>query len=316
MAKAVFVRAALASCVTAVLAACGGATQSQPSVSSQSASVAQSDAGSEASSVTTMNQPDWGAPETKGIRPGNNIATNGAGCTTSFIFTDNKGRYFVSTAAHCIVPGAATSIDGCIAEYSDLSATVSVMDLYDPSNSIAEDSVELPAYYSSWHAMQDLEESSPATCNGNDFALLEVPAEHVDLLHPASLHFRAPTGMPSTQEDFQPAGAMIWGYGASTLKQGILEIHPKQGFVLQMANEGWSYTVYLGTPGIPGDSGGHIMTDDGRALGIASTLALAPFALSNNYTNISKAVEYAEGYLDHDLEIVTWDDFNPTLLPQ
>ncbi len=257
----------------------------------------------------------WGDPESKGIRPGNNITTAGASCTTSFIFTDNNGRYFVSTAAHCIVPTESTSSNGCTAEYTDLSSTVSEMDLYDPSGSIAPDSVSLPAYYTSWHAMQDLGENSATACDGNDFALLEVPAEHLGLLHPASLHFRAPTGMPSTSEPVQPAGAMIWGYGASTLKLGLSPVHPKQGFVVQMANDNWSYTVYLATPGIPGDSGGHIMTDDGRALGVASTLALAPLALSNNYTNIAKAVEYAEGYLGHDLDIVTWDDFNASLLP-
>lgn len=266
-------------------------------------------------STTASSSTNWGDPESKGIRPGNNITTSGASCTTSFIFTDNQGRYFVSTAAHCIVPGESTSVDGCSATYTDLSATVSQMDIYDPSNSIPESSVDLPAYYSSWHAMQDFNESSSAACNGNDFALLEVPAEHLDLLHPASLHFRAPTGIPSTAEDLQPAGAMIWGYGASTLKLGVSPLHPKAGFVLQTANEGWSYTVYLATPGIPGDSGGHIITDDGRALGVASTLALAPFALSNNYTNISKAIEYAERYLGHDLDIVTWDDFNASLLP-
>ena len=266
-------------------------------------------------STQTTASTDWGDPESKGIRPGNNITTNGASCTTSFIFTDNNGRYFVSTAAHCIVPGESTSVDGCSATYTDLSSTVSQMDVYDPSGSIAPDTVALPAYYSSWHAMQDFNESSAAACNGNDFALLEVPAEHIDLLHPASLHFRAPTGIPATSEALQPAGAMIWGYGASTLKLGVSPLHPKAGFVLQTANDGWSYTVYLATPGIPGDSGGHIMTDDGRALGVASTLALAPFALSNNYTNISKAIEYAERYLGHDLDIVTWDDFNASLLP-
>lgn len=284
-------------------------------VSAQSAQAGLLDAllGAPASQATATSA--WGDPETKGIRPGNNITTNGASCTTSFIFTDNNGRYFVSTAAHCIVPTEQTSANGCTADYSDLSATVSQMDLYDPSGSIAMDTVSLPAYYTSWHAMQDQNETSDAACNGNDFALLEVPAEHVGLLHPASLHFRAPTGMPSASDDVQPSGAMIWGFGASTLKLGITPLHPKQGFVVQMANDDWSYTVYLATPGIPGDSGGHIMTDDGQALGVASTLALAPLALSNNYTNIAKAVEYAEQYLGHDLDIVTWDDFNPTLLP-
>jgi hypothetical protein len=157
--------------------------------------------------------------------------------------------------------------------------------------------------------MSRIKEKDSNTCAGNDFALLEINATEFALAHPASLHFRAPTGLatsPTTD---------IWGFGASSLKGGVQQLHPKQGRHLGMAYDGWKHHVYLVTPGIPGDSGGHILTSDGQALGIASTVAIAPVTGSNHYTDIAKSLEYMREHEGWAPEIVTWDDFHASLAP-
>ena len=41
---------------------------------------------------------------------------------------------------------------------------------------------------------------------------------------------------------------------------------------------GWSRTVYTVTPGIPGDSGSGFLNASGQAIGVLSTVAIAPYA--------------------------------------
>ena len=47
------------------------------------------------------------------------------------------------------------------------------------------------------------------------------------------------------------------------------------------------------TPGIPGDSGSAFVNDEGQALGILSTLALAPLAGSNGVSDLAKSLDDA-----------------------
>ncbi len=46
------------------------------------------------------------------------------------------------------------------------------------------------------------------------------------------------------------------------------------------------------SPGIPGDSGSGFMNDSGQAIGILSTLQLAPAAGSNGVGDIGKEIAY------------------------
>lgn len=47
------------------------------------------------------------------------------------------------------------------------------------------------------------------------------------------------------------------------------------------------------TPGIPGDSGSAFLDREGNAIGVLSTLALAPLAGSNNVSDLGLALAYA-----------------------
>ncbi len=248
---------------------------------------------------TNTTEPDWGSPTGKGIRPGINMAFEGAGCTTSFLFQQDWTHYYLATAAHCVAAGSSEQTDGCNAPLADKNRAR--LDLDNGGTAAAT------IIYSSWATMQRIGETDPATCAGNDFALLKIDEEDLPHVHPASLHFQAPTGLATAPT------STIYGYGASTLKAGIEEIHPKQGQHLGMANGGWSHHVYLATPGIPGDSGGHIMTSDGKALGVASTIILSPTPASNHYTDIAKAIAYMQDHEGWAPELVTWNNWDPSL---
>jgi S1-C subfamily serine protease len=51
--------------------------------------------------------------------------------------------------------------------------------------------------------------------------------------------------------------------------------------------------VYTATPGIPGDSGSAFLNADGKALGVLSTVAIAPLAGSNGVGDVAKELAYA-----------------------
>ncbi len=77
--------------------------------------------------------------------------------------------------------------------------------------------------------------------------------------------------------------------------------------------------MYTASPGIPGDSGSGYLTQNGEAVGVLSTLNLAPLPVSNGMTNLAKALRYAadHGFADLELEPGT-ETFTPkpaALLP-
>jgi hypothetical protein len=59
------------------------------------------------------------------------------------------------------------------------------------------------------------------------------------------------------------------------------------------ASAGWSSQVYTVTPGIPGDSGSAYMNGVGDALGVLSTVELAPMPASNGVGTLAKELAYA-----------------------
>ena len=87
-------------------------------------------------------------------------------------------------------------------------------------------------------------------------------------------------------------GEEIYSYGNSGLRFGISQLSPKYGTAVQTSGDGWTHTVYTATPGIPGDSGSAYLDGQGRALGVVSTVAIAPLAASNNVTDLSRAMAY------------------------
>jgi hypothetical protein len=50
------------------------------------------------------------------------------------------------------------------------------------------------------------------------------------------------------------------------------------------------------SPGIPGDSGSGFVSADGKAIGVLSTLGLAPLPLSNNIGDLDKELGFAQAH--------------------
>jgi len=142
--------------------------------------------------------------------------------------------------------------------------------------------------YSSWLTMQANGETDPDACAFNDLALIRIDPADVDKVNPSVPGFGGPTSVGA-------AGGLdstVYSYGNSSLRGGVTLLSPKQGFIVQSQGNGWSHNVVTLTPGIPGDSGSGFMNKSGQAIGVLSTLQLAPLAGSNGVGDMAKELAY------------------------
>jgi hypothetical protein len=222
------------------------------------------------------------AAGTNAVHPGVMTYTDGAQCTANFIFRDASATY-IGQAAHCSGTGASTETDGCLADSLPLGTPVEVGGASKPGVLV----------YNSWLAMQAAGEKDPNACAYNDIALVKLDPADAANVDPSVPFWGGPAGVaPST-----PApGSSVYSYGNSSLRAGLSPLSPKQGAVLQNLGGGWSHALYTVTPGIPGDSGSAFLDSQGRALGVLSTLALAPLPASNNVSDLSKMLDYMHSH--------------------
>jgi hypothetical protein len=138
-------------------------------------------------------------------------------------------------------------------------------------------------------------ETDPNTCAYNDLALVKVDPADVSKVNPSVPFWGGPTGLDT---DGTATGDRVWTYGNSSLRAGISLLSPHTGISLgdQAADGGWSHPLYTVTPGIPGDSGSGFMTAGGKAIGVLSTLGLAPLPASNNIGDLAKEIAYASSH--------------------
>jgi hypothetical protein len=136
--------------------------------------------------------------------------------------------------------------------------------------------------------MQAKGETDAETCAFNDFALIELDPADVGSVNPSVPAFGGPTGVGS----WGGAGSTVYTYGNSSLRLGASALSPKQGVVVQNTGGGWSHDVYTFTPGIPGDSGSGFLNASGGAIGVLSTVQLAPLAGSNGVGDLPRELAY------------------------
>jgi hypothetical protein len=232
----------------------------------------------------------WAPADTATIHPGVMMYTEGAQCTANFVYTDGTGAVYVGYAAHCAGTGAATETDGCDSGSLPLGTKVDFVE----GGNLASDGTRVGGgtlVYSSWLAMQKSGEKDPDTCAYNDLGIVKVDAADVSKVNPSIPFWGGPTGMDT---DGTQAGDTVESYGNSSLRGGAEPLSPKQGTSLGDEGNGWSHTVYTVTPGIPGDSGSAFIDDQGRALGVLSTVQLAPLAGANGVGDLAKELAYAQ----------------------
>ena len=108
----------------------------------------------------------------------------------------------------------------------------------------------------------------------------------------------------------------MYSYGNSSLRQGVAVLSPKTGISLGTEGNGWTHPVYTLTPGIPGDSGSAFVNATGQAIGVLSTLSIAPLPASNNVSDIGHMLAYARAHSSFSgLQLVNGTQaFTPSLI--
>jgi Trypsin len=220
----------------------------------------------------------WAPAATAPIHPGVQTFTQGAQCTSNFIFT-NGSTVYIGQAAHCSGTGGNTATDGCTSGTLPVGTQVTVNGASKPGTMV----------YNSWATMQANHETNPDTCAYNDLALVQLDPSDVPNVNPSVPSFGGPTGVAEAPTN---AGATVYTYGNSELRGGVTQLSPKRGTVIQQQGNGWSRDVYTATPGIPGDSGSGFMDANGNAIGVLSTVQLAPLAGSNGVGDLAREIAY------------------------
>jgi hypothetical protein len=223
----------------------------------------------------------WAPAGQATVHPGVQTITEGAQCTSNFVYQDSSNVY-LGQAAHCSGTGAATETDGCDSASLPIGTPVEIDGAGHPGTLV----------YNSWLTMQANGEADADTCAFNDLALIRIDPADVGSVNPSVPGFGGPTGVGS----WGAAGSTVYTYGNSSLRGGVTTLSPKQGVVVQNAPSGWSHDVYTASPGIPGDSGSGFLNATGGAIGVLSTVQLAPLAGSNGVGDLPKELAYAQGH--------------------
>jgi hypothetical protein len=219
----------------------------------------------------------WAPASSATVHPGVQVITEGAQCTANFVYQDASNVY-LGQAAHCSGTGAATDTNGCDSGSLPIGTPVEVTGASRPGTLV----------YNSWLTMQSKGETDADTCAFNDLALIKLDPADVPNTNPSVPGLGGPTGVGA----WGSTGSTVYTYGNSSLRGGVTALSPKQGVVVGATPSGWSHDVYTATPGIPGDSGSGFMNATGGAIGVLSTVQLAPLAGSNGVGNLSQELAY------------------------
>ncbi len=223
----------------------------------------------------------WAPVDQATVHPGVQVFTEGAQCTSNFVYEEGTSVY-LGQAAHCSGTGGQTETDGCTSGSLPIGTPVKVTGASKPGTLV----------YNSWLTMQANGETDANTCAYNDLALIRIDPADVGKVNPSIPGFGGPTGVGPAGG----TGSTVYSYGNSELRGGVTKLSPKQGVVLENEGNGWSHNVATLTPGIPGDSGSGFLNASGEAIGILSTLQLAPLPGSNGVGDLGKELVYMRAH--------------------
>src|SRR4030088_1405211 len=239
----------------------------------------------------------WAPASTATIHPGVMTFTGGSSflggagqCTANFVYTDASGGVYLGQAAHCSSKGSSSETNGCKSRSLPLGTPIYSGELV---NGVIQKGTKIGTLaYNSWLAMQRAHERNANTCAFNDLALIRILSTQTDKVNPTVPFWGGPDGLAP---GVSAQGERVFTYGNSVLRGGVSALSPKTGVSLGdlEGTAGWSQAVYTVTPGIPGDSGSGFMDANGNALGVLSTVELAPVAASNGVGTLAKELAYA-----------------------
>jgi len=246
--------------------------------------------------------PTWAPAATAAIHPGVQTVTAGGQCTANFVFYDASNTVYIGQAAHCSGTGGATETNGCDSGSLPLGTPVQVGGASQPGTMV----------YNSWLAMQAAGETNPDTCAFNDLALIRLNPADFGKVNPSIPFWGGPSGIDTNGT---AAGENVYSYGNSSLRGGVTQLSPKQGVSLGDDGNGWSHNVYTATPGIPGDSGSAFLNSAGAALGVLSTVQIAPVAGSNGVGDVSREINYMSSHSSLGAQLANGTQpFNPNIV--
>lgn len=211
-------------------------------------------------------------------------------CTANFVYTDAAGGVYLGQAAHCSSTGSSSETNGCRSRSLPLRTAIYSGEL--TNGAVQNGTLIGTLAYNSWIAMKNRHERNRNTCAFNDLALIRIDSAQVGNVNPTVPFWGGPDGLaPGVAK----TGEGVFSYGNSILRGGVVALSPKTGISLGEAERsgGWSQAVYTLTSGIPGDSGSGFLDAAGNALGVLSTIELAPMAASNGVGALAKELAYA-----------------------
>ncbi|MEY2432426.1 MAG: hypothetical protein QOC92_2151, partial [Acidimicrobiaceae bacterium] len=178
--------------------------------------------------------------------------------------------------------------NGCTAKSLPLGATVNLGP--DSTAPIAVGTM----VYNSWLTMQSApKETDPETCQYNDLAIIKLNSADYGKVNPSIPRWGGPI---ATNTSGTATGDTVYTYGNSSLRGGLTQTSPKKGVSLGDSTNRWSHDVYTATPGIPGDSGSAFLDKLGNALGVLSTVQVAPLSGSNGVGDVGLEVAYMQAH--------------------
>jgi hypothetical protein len=231
-----------------------------------------------ATAGTAAAEPAWAPAASAPVHPGVQTFTDGGQCTANFVFYDASNSVYIGQAAHCSGTDGNTATNGCDAGSLPAGTPVEVDGASRPGTMV----------YNSWVTMQQRGESNDDVCQYNDFALVKLDPADAGKVNPSIPFFGGPSGITDTTSQ----GDKVYSYGNSSLRLGVQQLSPKEGYSLGQSAGGWTHDVYTITPGIPGDSGSAFIDSTGKAFGVLSTVAIAPLPASNGVGDLSRELSY------------------------
>jgi hypothetical protein len=224
--------------------------------------------------------PKWAPAAKATIHPGVQTETAGAQCTANFVFR-SANTVYIGQAAHCSGTGDSTETDGCTSKSLPLGTKVKVGGVTTGT-----------MVYNSWITMQKVREKNADACAYNDLALIKLSPAAAKKVNPSIPFWGGPTGIGGATK----SGAKVYSYGNSSLIQGQTTLSPIRGTSLGDEGHGWSHTVMGVRPGVPGDSGSAFVNAKGRAIGVLSTIAIAPLPASNGVGDLAHELTYMRAH--------------------
>ena len=179
-----------------------------------------------------------------GVRPGAIVESDAGSCTLNFLFAGGDGRRYIGTAGHCILGDS--PIGGDVGEQAWSVGT----------GPEARDAAGNRIGEFAYAILQD----------PKDFALIRLDAGVA--ANPQMCHFGGPTGINTDTPGLDsPTVLQYFGNGV-----GIGTVLPaRSAIALGMPSADHVYAEGLV---LPGDSGSGIISDDGRAVGVAVTTGI------------------------------------------